>query len=260
MSAPSAKGRQAADRADQLPVRVPKAAELIANVIRRKIVLGELQEGDPLPAESKLMEQFNVSRPTLREAFRILETEALIQVRRGAGGGARIQAPRDEMAARSFGMLLQIRNATLGEVLQARSFIEPPLAGQLATRRSEEDMAALTAHIELERETLEDFEKFGQATAVFHQLLVSRAGNVAVALMVGMLDDIFSRHVVQFVARARSDQLALNQLALRNHSRLVDRIAARDAAGAEAAWRDHMNELYDIIMQELGETTVLDLY
>lgn len=241
-------------------MRIPKAAELIAEVIRRQIVLGELQAGDPLPAESKLLTRFNVSRPTLREAFRILEAEGLIQVRRGAGGGARIRLPEDGTAARSFGMLLQLRNATLGEVLEARTFIEPPLAGRLAANRTDEDLAALQAHIDLERGALHDYEKFGMATAVFHELLVQRAGNVAVGLMVGMLDDIFRRHVTQFVARARPDQLALNEQALRNHAHLVDRIAARDAAGAEAGWRKHMLELHAIIMSELGETTVLDLY
>ncbi|MBN9593367.1 MAG: FadR family transcriptional regulator, partial [Alphaproteobacteria bacterium] len=81
------------ERPAQVPVRVPKAAELIADVIRRQIVVGELKEGEPLPAEALLMAQFKVSRPTLREAFRILETDGLIQVRRVAGGGARARLP-----------------------------------------------------------------------------------------------------------------------------------------------------------------------
>ena len=72
------------------PVRVPKTAELVASHLRRQIVRGELKEGDALPPESALMEHFGVLRPTLREAFRVLESEALISVRRGArGGGSR---------------------------------------------------------------------------------------------------------------------------------------------------------------------------
>jgi DNA-binding FadR family transcriptional regulator len=156
---------KAPERPDQLPVRVPKAAELIADVIRRQIVIGELQEGEPLQVESKLMTQFRVSRPTLRVAFRILETDGLIQVRRGAGGGARARLPQDSTAARSFGMLLQIRGATLGEVLQARTIIEPPLVGQLAVNRTDAELETLKTHIELERQSLEDFEKFGLAAA-----------------------------------------------------------------------------------------------
>ena len=74
------------------PVRVPKTAELVASHLRRQIVRGELKEGDALPPESALMEQFGVSRPTLREAFRVLESEALISVRRGARA-ARVSTP-----------------------------------------------------------------------------------------------------------------------------------------------------------------------
>jgi DNA-binding FadR family transcriptional regulator len=244
----------------QLRVHVPKAAELIADAVRRQITIGNLREGEPLPPESELMTQFGVSRPTLREAFRILETDGLILVRRGAGGGARVHLPQDSTAARTFGMLLQIRGASLEEVLLARTIIEPPLAGQLAINRTAADLKILKAHIELERASVEDFEKFGLATAELHELLVKRAGNTVLSLMVGMLDDIFRRHVRKFVGRARADQLALNRRALANHTHLVERVEAFDAIGAESVWRRHMDQLCEIIAKELGKTTVLDLY
>ena len=66
------------------PVRIPKAAVIVAGEIRRRIVRGELKEGDALPSETELMRFFDVSRPTLREAMRILEAESLIAVKRGA--------------------------------------------------------------------------------------------------------------------------------------------------------------------------------
>ena len=61
-------------------IRVPKVAELVAETIRNRILNGELKEGDSLPAEAQLLEAFGISRPTLREAFRVLETEKLISV------------------------------------------------------------------------------------------------------------------------------------------------------------------------------------
>ena len=73
------------------PVRVPKMAELVAARLRRMIVRGELVEGDALPSETALMEEFAVSRPTLREAFRVLESESLINVRRGARGAGPVR-------------------------------------------------------------------------------------------------------------------------------------------------------------------------
>ena len=80
-------------------VRVPKAGELVAAQLRRQIVTGELSPGDPLPSEAALMDKYGVSRPTLREAFRILESESIIRVLRGAHGGARVLAPSTEVAA-----------------------------------------------------------------------------------------------------------------------------------------------------------------
>src|ERR1700737_3860241 len=92
-------------------VRVPKAGEMVAAQLRRQIVLGQLKEGDQLPSESVLMEQFGVSRPTLREAFRILEAEGAITVRRGVRGGARVQVPDTNGAAPHIGLPLQDRGA-----------------------------------------------------------------------------------------------------------------------------------------------------
>src|SRR5437588_12748997 len=86
-------------------VRVPKAAELVAAQRRREIVRGQLAEGAALPTESALVAQFGVSRPTLREAFRVLEAEALITVSRGARGGARVQVPKTEVAAGYAGLV-----------------------------------------------------------------------------------------------------------------------------------------------------------
>src|ERR1700733_962449 len=74
-------------------VRVPKAGELVAEQLRRQIVTGELREGDPLPSENVLMERFGILRPTLREAFRILESEHIIVIKRGARGGAYVLVP-----------------------------------------------------------------------------------------------------------------------------------------------------------------------
>lgn len=251
------RGEQAAETQS---IRVPKAAELISEKLRRRIVLGELNAGDALPSETEMMSEFNVSRASLREAFRVLEAEALIEVKRGARGGARIKLPSDEIAAKSIGLLLQIRGATLKEVLEARLIIEPPLMRSLAVGRSDADLTALREHLAWERDHLADFKVFALATAELHRILMQRAGNVVLALMTGMLDEIFRRHVTHFIARARADQLELNRLALANHTLLVDMIEARNSEAAEAVWRQHMQRLKDVVLGELGEASILDLY
>ncbi len=241
-------------------IRVPKAAELISEKLRRRIVLGELKAGDALPSEADMMSEFNVSRSSLREAFRVLEAESLIEVKRGAHGGARIRLPSDEIAAKSIGSLLQIRGATLKEVLEARLIIEPPLMRALAESRTEDDLEALRAHLDRERENIENFNVFALATAELHRILMQQAGNTVLTLMTGMLDEIFRRHATHFVARAREDQLELNRTALANHTMLIEMINARNAEAAEAVWRQHMQRLKDIVLGELGEASILDLY
>jgi len=128
-------------------VRVPKTAELIADHIRRQIVRGELHEGDALPPENMLMEEFSINRPTLREAFRILESEGLITVRRGALGGARVHVPTAENAARYASLVLQHRGANLQDVLDARVIIEAPAAAMVAARRDRVGPLRRTASI-----------------------------------------------------------------------------------------------------------------
>src|ERR1700727_1111947 len=139
-------GRQAAGElasgGNQL-VRVPKAAELVAAALRRQIISGELAEGDALPPESALMTQFGVSRPTLREAFRVLESENLITIRRGARGGARVHPPGREVAARYAAFTLEDRGVTLRDVYDARPALEGPSVGKLALDPTPNDLAAL---------------------------------------------------------------------------------------------------------------------
>ena len=82
-------------------IRVPKTAELVADRLRRQIIRGELREGDSLPPEADLMAAYGISRPTLREAFRVLESEGLIDVHRGSRGGARASAFRPRRSSRA---------------------------------------------------------------------------------------------------------------------------------------------------------------
>ena len=77
-------------------VRPQKMADMVAGRIRQMIARGEITDGEWLPTEPELMEQFGVSRPTLREAFRLLESDSLVTIRRGPPGGARVTVPGPE--------------------------------------------------------------------------------------------------------------------------------------------------------------------
>src|SRR2546430_9641849 len=105
----------------------------IADELRSLIVNGQLDEGESLGREPDLVERFGVSRPSLREALRILEAEGLITVVRGVLGGVIVHQPNERMTARTAALVLQSRNVTLGDVHQARSVIEPAAVRGLAS-------------------------------------------------------------------------------------------------------------------------------
>ncbi len=234
-------------------VRVPKAAELVATHIRRQIVTGKLHQGDALPSEITLMQEFNVSRPTLREAFRVLESEGLITVRRGAHGGARVQEPSSDVAARYAGLVLQHRGATLEDVLKARITVEAPAARTLASRR---DHAATAKRLQQRLDSLGSGE-----AAHFHEfnaLVVELAGNDTLMLLTAMLEYIGSVAAVTY-AQAHPPDEKLNRAVHRTRQKLIDMIRAGDADGAEKLWQDHLTEAGRILAEGLG-TTMVDLF
>src|SRR5256885_904199 len=109
-------------------LRVAQNAQLVAPHLPHPNLPGPLVEGDSLPPEAELMAEFGVSRPTLREAFRVLESESLITIRRGARGGARVHGISPTTAARYAGLLLQARGTTIADVYQCRIILEPAAA------------------------------------------------------------------------------------------------------------------------------------
>ncbi|MFF3850791.1 FadR/GntR family transcriptional regulator [Streptomyces sp. NPDC002328] len=243
------------------PVRVPKMAELVAAQLRRKIVRGELTEGEALPAETELMAEFAVSRPTLREAFRVLESESLISVRRGARGGARVQTPEGTVAARYAGVVLEHRGTTLKDVYDARTVIEAPCAGLLAERCTDEDLERLRAAVAEAEALMDDPSAFIRAHMEFHALVVELAGNETLGVLNGMV-----RHIIDEANWSHVDldagspeNIRANRRGFRAHGALVDLVAARRAEAAEELWRVHLQEAEDYLLQNRSMTTVLDL-
>lgn len=229
-------------------VRAPKAAELIARQLRGKIVRGELDAGDALPSEMTLMEQFGVSRPTLREAFRVLETENMISVRRGAHGGAQVATPDVSVAARHVGILLQIQGTTVEDVNQARMVTEPACARLLARGRTEHDLAELRsvaselgAVVRAGPDQVTDPATWSDLTYRFHEVLVRRCGNNTLAVQGAVLQDIVATHLDVGVAKG-FDRALPNRFGklLRSYNRLIELVEQHDADGAEQHWRNHL--------------------
>jgi DNA-binding FadR family transcriptional regulator len=237
-------------------LRVPKIAEMLADEIRRSIVRGELKEGDRLPSEAEMTSQFGISRPTLREAFRILESESLVIVRRGSRGGAEVRAPNPDVAARYAGLVLQARGTTLG----------PPAARLLADNADADSIRVLREALDDEADAMSDAEAFGRKTARFHELVVELAGNNPLTLFEHVLAEIIEvQQVTTWVDVHRGenpDPAALRRSFRRSHQthrRLVELVQAGQPAEAEAWWRKHVQALEQFFKSQAARR-VIDLF
>lgn len=250
-------------------VRAPKTAELIAEQLRSQIVRGVLKQGDALPTEVELVKQFGVSRPTLREAFRILESESLIVVRRGSRGGVLVSSPQTSVAARDFGLLLQMSGATLADVYEARKVLEPAAVRMLAERRAANDVSDLTAAVgavaALVDEGTEgaDFSEWSAAAFRFHDVLMERCGNTTMALIGAVLREVIARHMSRAVATATDPAGIESQFrrTIRAFTKVTSLIEAGDPDAAEQFWSAHMaRATKGMLWGDLATETVIDLF
>jgi GntR family transcriptional repressor for pyruvate dehydrogenase complex len=220
---------------------VPKAADLVANHIRGLVIRGELGEGDSLPAEAVLMAELGVSRGTLREAFRVLESDSLISVRRGSTGGARVHLPTEDVAARHAAFVLQLRGTTLAEVLEARAVFEPPIAGLAASKRTNAQLARLRSLAEVEQQQELDPRAEAATMRAFHRELIEAAGNRALTFLSSMIDRIVTQSAESW---AESTSVTARRGAIAklhtDHVQLVELISAKDSEAAEELWRGHL--------------------
>lgn len=247
-----AKGRSRGRR-----VRVPKTAELVAAELRRRIVRGELKEGHSLPPESILIEEFGISRPTMREAFRILETEKLISVSRGSRGGARVHQPDVDVVARYAGLYLQSRNTVLADVFAARRLIEPPAARLLAERRPARVLRDLHEMLEVIEGQLDDPDAYAIHAARFHLKVVEGSQNETLLLMAHVTHQILEASLLTANRARYVPELA--EKGLRSQRKLLRLVEAGDAAGAEAHLASHIDVAARIVLKHQGSKSLVEV-
>jgi len=190
-------------------IRVPKIAELIAEQIQDGITAGRLRAGDSLPSEAAIMASFGASRPPVREALRILESDGLISVRRGSKGGIWVVRPDHRTVA------AKMRNAIK---------LWETDAAEAAALVAGAELAAVQSLAEQCRQT-------GQEPSIgvpvtdggFHRRLIGCSGARLAESLITALGDM--------VAAECTDASA--------HSRALRAIEGGDAPGATRIWRSH---------------------
>jgi DNA-binding FadR family transcriptional regulator len=240
-------------------IRIPKVADIVAETLRRKIVTGEYEIGELLPPETALMAAFDVARTTIRDALRVLETEGLVEVRRGGGGGGRVRAPSTSLVADYAAALLQFQSATLADVNDARTMIEAPAAGLLAREKPAEAAATLRTMLTQEDEA-EDDAALVRAEGLFHSTVVELTGNRVLMLLSGVANRLIADQVARVASKRRGSKDQDFSDAHKAHIRLVELIAKGEADKAENLWRRHLDASKAMLAHRAGGAkTVLDL-
>ena len=219
---------------------MPKASELIAGQLRRQIILGQLSHGDLLPNETDLLGHFGVSRPTLREALRILESESLLHITRGSREGARVVAPAEATAARYLGRYLQYERVTVNDVQEAIMTIELQSVAQLVVGATVADLEVLDAAVKAEKLAVQDWRGWVAAGAAFHRSIVERAGNRTLAVMQGLLEGVVVASGLVVGESLDADAQDVAQRSDTVHRDLLTLIRAHKAEEAGDLWRRHL--------------------
>jgi DNA-binding FadR family transcriptional regulator len=229
----------------------------IADELRSLIGSGALSEGDSLGREPDLVERFGVSRPSLREALRILEAEGLITVVRGVRGGIVVHEPDERLTARTAALVLAARNVSLADVFEARTLLEPVAAKSLAGQRGRRSsVAELRQLIDEEIAAIDEPARFATANAAFHERLVALAGNQTLSIVAEMLTEIVTRAVTAVSSSPAAGSGTTRRRGIRSQQRLLELIESGDGAGAEEHWRSHMAVVGKVMLGQEASSVV----
>lgn len=216
--------------------RTVKLTEAVARRIVDDIVARDLPVGAGLATEAEMAVQYDVSRATVREALRILETNGLVRIRPGRYGGPQVGHADPLAFARSLTWFLQMRRTHFWELLEARVIMEPLMAALAARRRGADAPLELRTAVESHRDLApDDNAGYLAATQDFHGLIAGISGNGVLDLFGRALKELYTaRTIVEERPAARREEVLIE------HERVVDAILSGDAERAEAEMRTHM--------------------
>jgi GntR family transcriptional repressor for pyruvate dehydrogenase complex len=237
-----------------------RVAETVAAELRERILVGPAM--DRLPTQDQLVREFGVSYPSVREALRILETEGLVTVRRGAVGGAEVHRPDQSSAAYHLGLVLQGAGVPLGDLAEGLLLFEPRCAAEVARRadRMTVVVPALTENVDASADAVSDGVTFTRIAREFHDLVVAFTPNATVRYVVRSLVALWSAQERQWAAavtkRGEYPSAAEARSVVRTHRKLVNEIAAGRADEAEQIARRHLAATQAVLLKRFTNDVV----
>ncbi len=217
-------------------VRVSRASQDIVQQIKESIFAGKLAPGDRLPSEKELVEQFGLSRITVRDALRVLESQGLIAIKVGAGGGAFVANPSSKPLSNMLSDMLRLQGGATRELVEARHVIETSIVTFAAQRAIAEDLEAMRRAIVAARAARAAGDpRFTPHSVDFHIALAKAAKNQVLLFTVNSLQTFFHETLDRLLP---DDRMA--QRAIEDHQKLLNAIAAHDVEQANQVMREHL--------------------
>jgi GntR family transcriptional regulator, transcriptional repressor for pyruvate dehydrogenase complex len=229
-------------------LRSLKASESVARDIVDDIVTRGLQHGDRLPPEAAMLEEYGVSRETLREGLRLLEVQGLIKLRRGPGGGPIVGAVDPANLGRTSSLYYHLAGATYSELFEAWTVSECLIA-ELAAANPDRDAvrAALEPYRTASEPHEESLEDFVVRHSHFHIAVASLARNRVLQLSLMVTGQIITHHVA-----VNADPRTARETIEHDHSEIAAAIIAGRRKSARDRMEAHIRAITDFYRAELG--------
>jgi GntR family transcriptional repressor for pyruvate dehydrogenase complex len=205
--------------------------EQVVEHLRRYIVENELRPGDRLPTEAELAQRFQVSRQSVREAVKVLESVGLIETR--PRDGSRLKAANTSNLTEHMHFMFALDGATFEEMATTRSVIECAFLPTIVQNAEESDFQRMEAAIAAMRANTGDLDKFIQADMEFHQALIAASKNRVMMNFGIMLQDFFAR------MRGEAVGTAGHLKSIQDHEQIVAALRNKDAKQAVQLMHQH---------------------
>ena len=227
------------------PVKSIRIYEDIVRQVKALIADGRLTSGDRLPPERELAERFRVSRTSVREALRALQSRGLIEIR--AGEGTFIRDISVDALIEPLALVILPHREAVGELFEARRLLEPAIGALAARRATPEDIAEMRRILEDQAKEIAQGGTGLHQDAAFHAAMAASAHNRAISRIDSAL--------MELLTQSREESLHTPGRPNRSHldhQRILDAIRRRDEVGAHRAVLDHLTAVERLVMGPTG--------
>lgn len=225
------------------PVETQRACEVIYEQIKEKILNGELKPGDKLPSERAMMDMLHRSRPSVREALRMLERGGFIRIVPGSRG-AMILEPSTNGIEQSLSNLMRSKKITTKEMADYRRINDVVVSEWAAKRRTEEDVAAINAILDKAEQATGDYRRFVALDPEFHYLIAQAAKNEVACIMTQVLSASMQESLnVRMEQLSEVERKKRCEKILQRHKTIAQAIAEGDSAKAKEMTSKHLDDM-----------------